>query len=155
VCIGTSKDKEPMASTFAVASPPPACHSLPAACLLKLLGQPQGPTLHCNSCLACLASLMPANSPPLPLPQAAGWAPGTGGPAPLGLETVLYGIYSPLPAYKLGCLMAFLQHCPLPPQQIPFGITDHSQLGKGKVILTMVALFLRGRRKGLQNQVRG
>lgn len=78
-----------MASTSAVASPPPACHSLPAACLLNLLGQPQGPTLHCNSCLACLASLvfpMPANSPPPLLPHAAGWAPGTGGPAPLGLE---------------------------------------------------------------------
>lgn len=67
--------------------PPTAC-SLPA----QVAGPAPGPTLHCNSCLACLASLafpMPANSLPTPPPHAAGWAPGTGDPAPLGLETVL------------------------------------------------------------------
>lgn len=87
-CIGTCKDQEPTAS----ASPPPACH--PTACSLpvQVAGPAPGPTLRRDSCLACLASPafpMPANSPPPPPLHAAGWAPGTGGPVPLELETVL------------------------------------------------------------------
>lgn len=89
---GRVRTRSPRPRFSTAASPPPACH--PTACSLpvQVAGPAPGPTLRRDSCLACLASPafpMPANSPPPPPHHAAGWAPGTGGPVPLGLETVL------------------------------------------------------------------
>lgn len=63
-CIGTCKDQEPTASISTAASPPPACHPLPAACLFKLLGRPQGP--HCAA-IAALPAWPPRPSQCLPI----------------------------------------------------------------------------------------
>lgn len=159
---GTCKDQEPMAWTSAAASVPPACHPLPAACLLELPGQPQGPHCTAIAAFACLASLafpMPANSPPPPPPHAAGWAPGTGGPAPLGLETVLGSVRhirsSSCRPQQAGKPDGVPPALPTTIATPPWGVTDYSQPGKGKGILAMAVLPLRGRRKGLPSPSSG